>query len=367
MFVGIVLVWVTVRFVPAYVSDKSQVNQAGYLGTIMGCIGLLVVVLQFLGWLRRRGSPESIAVQLRTKTGRELDQRLADMRRTTEDIVLTYRLSGNGRTTDLDGLIDVLVKQPGRVVLTGRPGVGKSYTALQVAAALIRRDPSIVPLVVPLSRWTETEEPTLRLVRFLADEFNVAASSADGLLRTGKVFPIFDGLDELCTEETAVEPAAELLAKLVDWRILGTRVPFFLACRRSTWDRIDDDLKSHHSLAAFSILAVDRDEARQYLARSLSGSDQAGPADELIRLLQRKGHGYLLTSPWQLSLMAEIVRDQLNRSVRIAAVDVEQITDLASVDSLIAHHVESSKIAKRWVFGRTRRALDYRWLSNYAK
>jgi NACHT domain len=369
IFVGIVLVWVTVRFIPAYVSDKSQVNQAGYLGTIVGCVGLLVVILQFLGWLRRRDSPESIAVQLRAKTGRELDQRLADMRRTSEDIALTYRLSSNGRKTDLGGLVDALVEQPGRVVLIGQPGVGKSYTALQVAAELIRRDPSIVPLVVPLSRWTgtETEEPTARLVRFLEAEFNVAASSADGLLRTSKVFPIFDGLDELCTEETAVEPAADLLAKLINWRILGTRVPFFLACRRSTWDRIDDNLKSHHSLAVFSILAVDRDEARQYLARSLSGTDRTGPADELIRSLQRKGHGYVLTSPWQLSLMTEIVRDQLNRSGPITAVDLEQITDLATVDTLIAHHVESSKTAKRWVFTRAQRALDYWWLSNYAK
>jgi len=367
IFVGMLLVWVTVRFVPAYVSDKSRVNQAGYLGAIAGCIGLLVVVFQFLGWLRRHGNPESIAMQLRAKTGKELDQRLADMRRTAEDIALTYRLSRNGRKTDLDGLIDVLVEQPGRVVLTGQPGVGKSYTALQVAAALISRDPSIIPLVIPLSRWTEAEEPSARLVRFLEAEFNVAALSADELLRAGRVLPIFDGLDELCTEEAAVEPTAELLAKLINWRILGTRVAFFLACRRSTWDRIDDELKNHHSLAVFSILAVDRDEARQYLARSVSGTDQTGPVDELIGSLQRKGHGYLLTSPWQLSLIAEIVRDQLNRSAHITSVDLEQITDLASVDTLIAYHVESSMTAQRWVFTRALRGLDYWWLSNYAK
>lgn len=366
MLVGILLVWLTVRLVPAYFSDKSRVNKAGYLGTITGCIGVLAVIFQFLGWLRRRDCPETIAIQLRVKTGKELDRRLGDMRRTAEDIALTYRLSGNGRKTDLDGLVDALDVQPGRVVLIGQPGVGKSYTALQVAAALIRRDSSIVPLVIPLSRWPGTKEPTDRLARFLEAEFNVAAPSADELVETGRVFPIFDGLDELCAEEAAVEPAAELLAKLINWRIAGTRVAFFLTCRRSTWDQIDDELTSHHSLAVFSTLAVNTEEARQYLARSVGDTDQDGPVDELMTSFQRKGHGYLLASPWQLSLMAEIVGDQLNQSGRIAPADLERITDSASVDTLIAYHVESSKSAN-WSFTGMRRALDYRWLSNYAK
>ena len=40
---------------------------------------------------------------------------------------------------------------------------------------------------------------------------------------------------------------------------------------------------------------------------------------------------------------------------------------MASVDNLIAYQVESSNIAKTWMFTRIRRALDYWWLSNYAK
>src|ERR1700728_1891807 len=314
ILVGILLVWVTVRFFLAYFSDKSQVDEATYLGTVVGCIGLLAVVFQVLVWLRRRDNPESIASRLRANTGRELDRRLDDMRRTDEDIALTYRLSSTGRKTDLEGLIDALSKQSGRVVLTGQPGVGKSYTALQVAAAMMIQDPSIVPLVIPLSRWLGADEPTDRLIRFMEGELDVASPSADELLRTGKVLPIFDGLDEVCAEEQPVGPAAELLVKLINWRILAARVPFFLTCRRSTWNRIDDELTSHYSLAVFSIMAVDREEARQYLAHSIGDTDHPGSADELMRSLQRKGHGYLLTSPWRLSLMGEIASDELSQS-----------------------------------------------------
>jgi NACHT domain-containing protein len=367
IIVGVLLVWVTVRFFLAYFSDKSQVNEATYLGTVVGCIGLLVVDFQVFSWLRRRESPESTATQLRAKTGAEIDRRLDDMSRTAEDITLTYRLSSSGQRANLNELIDALIKRSGRVVLTGQPGVGKSYTALQLAAALIRRDPSIVPLVIPLSRWTGTDEPTDRIARFLETEFNVVTPTAHELLRTDRVIPVFDGLDELCAEESAVEPAAELLAALIDWRILGTRVTFFLTCRRSTWDRINDQLTSHYSLAVFSIMAVNRDQARQYLTRSMGGADQTRPADELIRSLQQKGNDFLLTSPWQLSLMAEIASSQLNQSGQISAADLEWITNLATVDNLIAHYVESWNSRNRWAFTRIRQALDYWWLSNYAR
>lgn len=105
ILVGILLVWETVHFFLAYFSDKSQVDEATFLGTVVGCIGLLVVVFQVFVWLGRHGSPESIGTQLRAKTGTELDRRLDDMRRTAEDISLTYRLSGTGRKVNLDGLI----------------------------------------------------------------------------------------------------------------------------------------------------------------------------------------------------------------------------------------------------------------------
>jgi hypothetical protein len=360
--VGVLLVLITVGFVPDYVSDKSHADKATFLGTILGSIALIVLILQFLGWLRRRGSRDSIAMRLRIKLGKELDRRLRDMRRTAEDIALTYRTFGDSEKTDLNGLIDIILNQSGRVVLTGQPGVGKSYTALQVAAALIRRDPSIVPLVVPLSRWTGTEEPERRLARFLEDEYNVAALTASELIDTGTVVPIFDGLDELGSEEDA----AELLGKLVDWRILGSRAPFFLTSLRSTWDGMDAELTSHHALAVYSILAVGAGEARQYLIYSLGGPGRTGMVSELIGSLQGKGHGHLLATPFPLSLIAEIFVRLLKQPDGMSASELEQITDSVTVDNLIAYYVESARTNKR-IIVRLRRTLDFWWLSHYAE
>lgn len=358
---GVLLVSVTAGFVPDYLSDKSHADKATFLGTIVGVVGLLVIMLQFLGWLRRRGGTDSVASRLRFRLGKELDRRLDDMRRTSEDIALTYWAFASGEKTNLIGLIDILLSQSGRVILTGQPGVGKSYTALQVAAALIRRDSAIVPVVVPLSRWTGAEDPTGRLKSFLMTEFNVAAATADELIQAGTVVPIFDGLDELGSA-TGIE---ELLKNLIDWRVLGSRASFFLTSLRSTWDGIDADLVSHHSLAVYSILAIDRRESSQYITYSL-GSGRSGMVNELMTSLQVKGHGDLLATSFPLSLVAEIFAGLVNRPSGMSPEEMEQVTDLVTIDNLIAYYVESTRRSSGKIV-RLRRALDYWWLSRYAR
>jgi NACHT domain len=362
------LIWKTIRFIPAYVTDKSQVDQAGYLGTITGCIGLLVIVFQFLAWLRRRKDPDETAVALRSKTAEDLDRRLHDMSRTPEDIALTYRKFADGEKISRNDLVDELSADSARlVVVVGQPGVGKSYTALQVAAALIRQDAAVVPLVIPLSRWAEVRDPTSELIRFLAEEFDVGAPSADALFRTGKIVPIFDGLDELCREAHIAQPAADLLKKLIDWRVLGDRVSFLLTCRRSTWNMIDPRLTRHQSLSVFSIMAVGREQAFEYLINSAGGADGSQSVESLMTALQNKGRGEILTSPWQLSLLAEIVENRLNQTDTNSSTDLRSIADFATRDNLIAYHIESSRLENKWLPGRIRQSVDYWWLSNYAR
>jgi len=114
-------------------------------------------------------------------------------------------------------------------------------------------------------------------------------------------------------------------------------------------------------------VAVSQDEAQKYLLRSAGGADHSAKVNELIEKLRLKRHGHLLSSPWQLSLLAEIFRNLLDQPNGVSSAEVEQITDLATVDNLIAYYVESPtrKITRR--IADIRRPLDYWWLSNYAK
>ncbi len=360
--VGVLLVLATAGFLPDYFTDKSQADKGTFLGTIVGVVGLLIFIVQFLGWLRRRGTAESVAARLRIRLGKDLNKRLNDMRRTSEDIGLTYWSFDSGEKTDLDGLIDTLLSPSGRVILTGQPGVGKSYTALQVAGALMRQNQSIVPVVVPLSRWSGADDTAERLKRFLVAEFTVAPVTASELIETGTVIPIFDGLDEIGSAEGAVE----LLGDLVDWRVLGSRAPFFLTSLRSTWDGIGADLATHRTLTVYSILAIDGLEATQYLTDSLRRSGQAGVVGELIGSLQAKGHSDLLATSFPLSVIAEIFVTLAKRPSGISPADIGRVSDLVTVDNLIADYVESTRRGERIVV-RMRRTLDYWWLSRYAR
>jgi hypothetical protein len=258
---SIVLLVMIARFVPAYLADRSLSNKAGYLGTILGAVSLLVVLVQFLRGLRRRERPPALAERLQSETRDDLVRRVDHMRRTSEDIALTYRSAARQSEATLEALAEALLHEHARVVLVGHPGRGKSYSAMQVALKVIRSDPALVPLVVPLSRWTENEEIAVWLSRFVATEFNVSRGSAHELIESGNVLALFDGLDELCAEATAVEPAERFLKRLVEWRLQGDRAPFLLTCRRVTWNAIREDLRNHHTLDSYAILPVRYAEA----------------------------------------------------------------------------------------------------------
>lgn len=58
VLISIVILVLTARFVPAYVLDRSLSNKAGYLGTILGAVSFLVVLIQFLRGLGRRERPQ---------------------------------------------------------------------------------------------------------------------------------------------------------------------------------------------------------------------------------------------------------------------------------------------------------------------
>jgi predicted NACHT family NTPase len=235
VLLGVVVLVLTAQFVPAYLADGSLTNKAGYLGTILGAVSFLIVLVQFVRWLGRRERPQALAERLQAEIRGDLVRRLDHMRRTSESISLTYRSAVRRSEVTLEALAGAL-HEGARVVLAGHPGRGKSYSVLQIALDVIRNDQTLVPLVVPLSRWTENEDIVGWLSRFITTEFKISGSSARELIESGRVLTLFDGLDELCENQTAVEPAERFLERLVEWQLQGDWAPFLLTCRRDTWN-----------------------------------------------------------------------------------------------------------------------------------
>jgi hypothetical protein len=357
----------TAWFVPAYLADRSLTNKAGYLGAITGAVSLLIVLVQFVRWLTRRERPQALAERLLAEIRDDLVRRLGHMRRTSENISLTYRSTVHRSEVTLKALAEALLHERGRVVVVGHPGRGKSYSVLQIALDVIRNDPALVPLVVPLSRWTGDEEIVVWLSRFISTEFKVSERSARELINSGSVLALFDGLDELCGSESAVEPAERFLERLVEWRLHGDWAPFLLTCRRDSWNAIRKDLRNHYTLDTYVVLPVRYEEATTYLSRSLGRTDTFEPAVGMAQSLRAAGRGELLTSPWQLSLVAELARNRMDADANDFVGDLITITESADTASLVARYVESADVIGASVLARWRNVLDLWWLSNYAK
>lgn len=195
----------------------------------------------------------------------------------------------------------------------------------------------------------------------------MSRASARELIESGNIVALFDGLDELCAEELAVEPAERFLERLVEWRVQGDWAPFLLTCRRATWNAIRDDLQDHHTLNSYAILPVRYAEAMTYLSRSLGGKDTFYPAVDLAGSLRTVGRENLLSSPWQLNLVAELARNRIDPRAGRSGHDLVAFAESADTESLVARYVESVGVIDAPTPSRLRNVLDLWWLSNYAK
>ncbi|MEU9126217.1 NACHT domain-containing protein [Streptomyces sp. NPDC048506] len=109
----------------------------------------------------------------------------------------------------LDDIEAVFERVPsGRLVVLGKAGAGKSVLMLRfVLGQLDRRQPGDrVPVILPLASWRPEAQPDLwewAADRLGADHASLATgvvsarAVAKELLRTGRVFPVLDGFDEI--------------------------------------------------------------------------------------------------------------------------------------------------------------------------
>lgn len=141
------------------------------------------------------------------------------------------RLRLRGDVTDVAAAFAKLPAQ--QLVILGQPGAGKSVLAMLLTLGLLerRRAGEPVPVLLSISSWRLHEPLEAWLARrivedypFLADRGVYGVDAVIGLVRSGRVLPILDGLDEMPTQRQA--PA---LAALND-TISGGR-PVVLTCR----------------------------------------------------------------------------------------------------------------------------------------
>ncbi len=206
------------------------------------------------------------------------------------------RASAHGSfSTVADYYLDL---DPRRLVITGGAGSGKTLLALELANSLLQQESAPLAYVISLADWNPDE------ASFLDWAATATADALEGvdiravreLIRTSRLVPVLDGLDEM--DPLASDDLRALRALQAMEEYSGAYV---LTCRREAFARLES-VSGEAFLPASAVVLVDpvdSGSAREYLRK------RNVDASELVGLEAESDTD--LNSPWLLSLAGDIL------------------------------------------------------------
>ncbi|MEU2836108.1 NACHT domain-containing protein [Streptomyces sp. NPDC007076] len=270
----------------------------------------------------------------------------------------------------LDGLVaDYQALRPRRLVVTGRPGAGKSVLARSFVAELnkARADGDPVPVLIALGDWEREESFRDWVVRHLVRDYGRSWKRAGRLVDAGLVLPVIDGLDEM---DRAEVPLAESRAQGALDALAGYQeglepAPLVLTCRTDLYDALEASGRPMLDTARVEIDPVSAEAAAGFLSRRAGAAYRQSVWAPVLAELRARPQGMLarsLSTPWRLVLVATAYEQANDPGELLACTTQEEVGDV-----LLGHFIPSSV---RTVAGtRSRYAPEdvHAWLGTLAR
>ncbi|MEU6824321.1 NACHT domain-containing protein [Streptomyces atriruber] len=316
------------------VGGMQPQDVAGVLGLPLGVFGLLVGSAISLSALRLQRASDGLAVALDRLAGAVEDVEVAERTHMLGtgahliDLHVDVEPRGGGGVVPPPGLqrlSDVArwyCAAPGRLVVTGPAGAGKTVLAVHLVVRLLEARSPGSPVPVRLSirdlpppgrrRWRGLRRAPggleQWLVTSLVNSYDVDGVAAADLVARRLVIPVLDGLDEMDGEgdeddEGGSGRARQALAELNEYQGLGGSSPLVLTCRAQRYAELADQQAWLREATVLRIAGVDADQADAYV--QLRSDGRASPMDAVADVMRGSAAGPvagLLSSPFYLGL-----------------------------------------------------------------
>lgn len=310
------------------VAVQAGTGEVDPAGAIAGLIGLVVALwcghlaLLALGWQDTDtiGLADRLAIEVRTREEQDRKQLLGGSDRTINTRFTfvpapAHNATGaarHGTVENVAGYYSAL--RPGRLVITGAPGAGKTVLALHLLLLLLadRAPGDPVPVRLSLSSF-DPYHNTLQgwIADHLTRAYRLRPRAAAALVAARLVLPVLDGLDEMeaDTHPRHAAHAKAALEAMNDYLHGTAKGQLVVTCRSAPYDALEGMAAWAQDAARIEIAPVSATAARAFV---ISRTPEPTRWEQVLDALRADPMSVLargLSTPWRLT-MAVSVYDQ---------------------------------------------------------